>query len=117
MTVLTESLTHEVLQLTSDLLGDPTNLYALRVRGDAMREDGMFDGDLVLLRHQTTADDGDMVAAWLIDPGETTLKRYYREGRSVRLKPANPGYRDRLEDEANVQIQGKVVTVIRRMIQ
>lgn len=80
-----------------------------------MIEDSVLDGDLVILRHQNTANNGDLVAAWLLDPGETTLKRYYREGRQIRLKPANPRYQDRIVDERNVQIQGKVVAVIRRL--
>ena len=105
----------DVLELTTDLVGDPTNVYALRVSGDSMIEDAVFDGDLVILRHQNTADNGDMVAAWLVDAGETTLKRYYREGRNIRLKAANPRYPDRVEDESQVMVQGKVVTIIRRL--
>lgn len=105
----------ELIELTSDLVGDPANTYALRVAGDSMVEDAVLDGDLVLLRHQTTANNGDMVAAWLLDACETTLKRYYREGRQIRLKPANPRYRDRVEQEHNVLVQGKVVAVIRRL--
>lgn len=105
----------EVVELTADLVGDPLAAYALRVRGDSMIEDSVLDGDLVILRHQNTANNGDLVAAWLLDPGETTLKRYYREGRQIRLKPANPRYQDRIVDERNVQIQGKVVAVIRRL--
>ncbi|MEZ4767475.1 MAG: transcriptional repressor LexA [Caldilineales bacterium] len=105
----------DMLELTTDLVGDPTNVYALRVSGDSMIEDSVFDGDLVILRHQDTADNGDMVAAWLTEAGETTLKRYYREGRSIRLRAANPRYPDRVEDEARVMVQGKVVAIIRRL--
>ena len=105
----------DMLELTTDLVGDPTNVYALRVSGDSMIEDAVFDGDLVILRHQNTADNGDMVAAWLLEAGETTLKRYYREGRSIRLRAANPRYPDRVEDEARVMVQGKVVAIIRRL--
>ena len=57
-----------------------------------------------------------MVAVWLRNPGETTLKRYYREGRRIRLKPADPKYPDRFEDEANVMVQGKVVAIIRPLL-
>lgn len=104
---------NETIELTRDLVGDPTDTYALRVHGDSMIDDAVFDGDLVILKHQNTANNGDMVAVWLHSPGETTLKRYYREGRRIRLKPANPKYPDRLEDEANVQVQGKVMAIIR----
>lgn len=105
----------DMVELTADLVGDPGNVYALRVSGDSMQEDAVLDGDLVVLRHQRTAENGDMVAAWLLDSGETTLKRYYREGRTIRLRPANPGYHDRVEDESNVQVQGIVVAVIRQL--
>jgi repressor LexA len=105
----------DVLELTADLVGDPTNVYALRVAGDSMIEDAVFDGDLVILRHQNTAASGDMVAAWLLDTGETTLKRYYREGRNIRLKAANPFYSDQLKDESQVMVQGKVVAIVRRL--
>lgn len=105
----------DMLELTTDLVGDPTNVYALRVSGDSMIEDAVFDGDLVILRHQNTANNGDMVAAWLEPAGETTLKRYYREGRNIRLRAANPRYPDRVEDEAHVMVQGKVVAIIRRL--
>ena len=105
----------DMLELTTDLVGDPTNVFALRVSGDSMIEDAVFDGDLVILRHQNTANNGDMVAAWLLEAGETTLKRYYREGRNIRLKAANPRYPDRVEDEARVMVQGKVVAIVRRL--
>lgn len=104
------------IELTRDLVGDPASTFALRVQGDSMAGDSVLDGDLVILKHQETANNGDMVAVWLRDPGETTLKRYYREGRRIRLRPANPRFPDRVEDEANVLVQGKVVAVIRRVM-
>ena len=106
---------NDTIELTRDLVGDPTNTFALRVQGNSMIGDSVHDGDLVILRHQVSALNGDMVAVWLRDPGETTLKRYYREGRRIRLKPANPRYPDRVEDEDNVLVQGKVVAVIRQV--
>ncbi|MEA3336036.1 MAG: transcriptional repressor LexA [Chloroflexota bacterium] len=106
----------DFIEITSGLIGDPSETFALRVKGDSMIEDSVLDGDLVILQHQTTASNGDMVAAWLLDSGETTLKRYYREGRQIRLKPANAGYADRVEDESNVQVQGKVVAVVRQLM-
>lgn len=111
-----DGLNEEPLDLTTDLVGDSTNVYALRVSGDSMIEDSVLDGDLVILRHQETADNGDMVAAWLTDSKETTLKRYYREGRNIRLRAANPRYPDRVEDETRVLVQGKVVAIIRRLV-
>lgn len=105
---------NEAVEMTRDLVGDPANTFALHVLGDSMVGDCVLDGDLVVLRHQEVADNGDMVAVWLREPGETTLKRFYREGRRIRLRPANPKYPDRIEDEANVLVQGKVVAIIRR---
>lgn len=105
----------ETISLTAGLVGDPSNTFALRVKGDSMVGDSVLDGDLVILRHQNVADNGDLVAVWLRDPGETTLKRFYREGRRVRLRPANPKYTDRVEDARNVLVQGKVVAVIRQV--
>lgn len=64
-----------------------SRLFALAVRGDSMMEDGIFDGDTVIVRHQNTASRGDLVVA-MID-GEATVKRYFPEGKRIRLQPAN----------------------------
>ncbi len=90
-------------------------LFALRVQGDSMIDASVLDGDIVILRHQETADDGDMVAAWIEGDEETTLKYLYREGRNVRLQPANPNpaYRPIVRPADQVRINGKVVSVIR----
>ena len=75
------------------------------------------DGDVVLMRHQQTAVNGDMIAAWIKDEKATTLKRFYWEpGRtSVRLQPANPLMDPIYVHPANLDIQGKVIGVIRRL--
>ena len=84
--------------------------FALRVKGLSMVEDGILDGDLVIVRSQPTVDQGEVAVA-LLEDGTATLKRIYREARRIRLQPANasmkPVYVDR------VQIQGKVVGVLR----
>ena len=73
------------------------------------------DGDVVVMKHQSDARNGDLVAVWLKDEKETTLKRFYLEGDRVRLQPANP-YMDPIYTPAeNVQIQGKVIVVLRQM--
>ena len=105
----------EAIELPSLLGMDLDNLYALEVRGDSMIDALVGDGDLVIVRYQQTAHNGDMVAAWLRDQEETTLKRFYLEGDRVRLQPANPSYQPIIVDADQVEVQGKVVAVIRRL--
>ncbi len=105
----------ETIELPNLLGLDLDNLYALEVRGDSMIDALVGDGDLVVLRYQQTAHNGDMVAAWLRDQEETTLKRFYLEGDRVRLQPANPSYQPIIVNADQVEVQGKVVAVIRRL--
>jgi repressor LexA len=83
--------------------------FVLRVRGDSMIEDGILDGDMVVVRSQPTARDGEIVVVRIED--EATVKRLYREGGRIRLQPANPAYEPIVVDEAHVL--GKVVGVMR----
>jgi repressor LexA len=103
------------IELAEGLLGANQQLFALRVQGDSMIDASVLDGDIVILRHQNTADDGDMVAAWIDGDDETTLKFLYREGRNVRLQPANPNpqFKPIIRPAEKVRINGKVVSVIR----
>ncbi len=94
------------------LLG-PGEHYALEVSGDSMVEEGILDGDFALIRKVDTARDGEIVVA-LIDDEEATLKTYRREGRTVRLDPANSRYEPQRYDEGRVQIQGRLAGLIRR---
>lgn len=107
----------DAIELTRDLLPEHDDLYALQVRGDSMIDAMVNDGDIVIMRHQSEARNGDMVAAWLTDRDETTLKYFYREpgAEQVRLQPANPTMDPIYVDPAVVQIQGKVVMVVRQM--
>ncbi|MGB9722831.1 MAG: transcriptional repressor LexA [Chloroflexia bacterium] len=105
----------ETLELPADLWPDSTEgLYALRVRGDSMIDAYITDGDVVILRRQDTARNGDMVAVWLRDRQEVTLKRFYQEGRRIRLQPENPNLAPIYVRASDVEIQGQVVGVIRR---
>ena len=106
---------HETIELTRDIVRDGEGLYALRVKGDSMMDALINDGDIVVMKHQQEADDGDMVAVRLKDRDETTLKRFYCEKDRVRLQPANPTVSPLYVHPANVEIQGKVVAVIRQM--
>jgi repressor LexA len=105
----------ETIELTRDIVKEPENVFALQVRGDSMMDASVNDGDIVVLRAQRTAHNGEMVAVWLKDREETTLKYFYLEGKQVRLQPANPDYRPIYVDADRVEIQGKVIAVIRRL--
>ena len=95
------------------------HLFALRVKGDSMIDASVLDGDIVILRHQETANDGDMVAAWIEGDEETTLKYFYHEGRNIRLQPANPNpvYQPIIRPAERVRINGRVVSVLRMVEQ
>jgi repressor LexA len=105
----------EMIELTRDLVPAGNDVYALQVRGDSMIDALINDGDLVVMRYQQTAKDGDMVAAWLVNEGETTLKRYYHEGNRIRLQPENSRMEPIYVAPNNLQIQGKVLAVIRQV--
>lgn len=92
------------------------DLFALEVQGDSMIDAMVNDGDIVVMRPITTVENGEMVAVWLADRDETTLKYFFNENGKVRLQPANPLMKPIIIDNpAHVQVQGKVVLVIRRM--
>jgi len=106
----------ETIELTRDLLGDPEGLYALEVQGDSMIDALIHDGDIVVMRHQQHVENGEMAAIWLRDREEVTLKRFYLEDGQVRLQPANPTMQPiYVSDPQHVEIQGKVVMVIRQL--
>lgn len=86
--------------------------YALEVRGDSMIDAGINDGDIVVIRESDTADNGDIVVA-LVDGHEATLKRFRRKGGAIALEAANPAYETRLFRDDQVQVQGKLVGLIR----
>ncbi len=105
----------DYLELTRDIIKDTSGVYALRVKGNSMIDALVHDGDVVIMRQQDSADNGDMVAVWLLDREETTLKRFYHEGERVRLQPANPGMEPIYARPTDVRIQGKVIAVIRAL--
>jgi len=94
---------------------DHDGAFYLRVRGDSMIDDAILDGDLALIRPQPTAHNGDIVVALIGD--EATIKRFYRDGDSIRLQPANHRLQPLLfrpEDGDDVHIIGKVVSIVRQ---
>ncbi|MDI3341188.1 MAG: transcriptional repressor LexA [Sphaerobacter sp.] len=106
--------TTETINISTDLTGPRTDgLFALRVKGLSMVDALINDGDIVILRHQQTCENGDTVAVWLRAEKETTLKRFYHEGTRIRLQPANATMSPIYTTPDNVEIQGKLVTVVR----
>ena len=94
-----------------------SDLFALEVQGDSMIDAMVNEGDIVIMKPAVDAHNGEMVAVWLEDKEETTLKYFYREndGR-VRLQPANPNLKPiYIQDPTSLRIQGKVVMVIRQV--
>ena len=97
---------------------NPNELYALRVQGDSMIDAMVNDGDIVVMKRTNRASNGEMVAIWLNDRDETTLKYFYQENGRVRLQPANPSMQPiYINDPDIVEVQGKVVLVIRQLDQ
>lgn len=95
-----------------DLINTGSGTYVLRVRGDSMVDAHIMDGDLVVIREQHTARDGDIVVAQ-VEENAVTLKRFFKERDRVRLQPANDRYEPQFYED--VRIQGKLVGVIRRV--
>ena len=92
------------------------DLFALEVHGDSMIDAMVNDGDIVIMKRAQQANNGEMVAVWLDDKDETTLKYFYKESTGVRLQPANPNMGPiYVENPASLRIMGKVVMVIRQL--
>jgi repressor LexA len=92
------------------------DLFALEVQGDSMIDAMVNDGDIVIMRRTQQAVNGEMVAVWLDDKDQTTLKYFYKEASGIRLQPANPNMDPiYVENPASLRIMGKVVMVIRQM--
>lgn len=102
----------ETITITRDEIGQQGKHYALRVQGNSMIDEGIFDGDIVVIRKQEVAENGQTVVA-VIDDNETTLKKLYREKGRFRLQPANPTLFPIYRDE--VEVRGVVVKIIRNL--
>ena len=116
--VPTEDTWHMVIQETvevpAEMLPLGVQAYALKVEGNSMIDALVGDGDVVILESINTAEDGDMVAAWLTERQEATLKKLYREPKRIRLQPANQSMDPIYVDPDKAQIQGRVIAVLRR---
>jgi repressor LexA len=105
----------ESIEFPLSILGDPEGLYALQVEGDSMVDALVNDGDIVVMQHQQQVENGEMAAVWLKEREEVTLKQFYLEGNRVRLQPANPTMEPIYVDPDLVEVQGKVVMVVRQL--
>jgi len=106
-------LNNEVISIPADMLGRGRT-FALRVRGDSMIDENIVDGDFVIVESRQTAINGQVVVA-LVDGAEATVKRFYHEGNSIRLQPANPTYAPIMVSPPDrVSIQGAVIGLIRK---
>jgi len=104
----------ETLEIPQDMIGDKP-VFALKVKGHSMIDALIDDGDIVLMETADSAENGEMVAVWLKDTEEVTLKRFYAEEERILLKPANLNMKPILQNPDNVEIQGKVIGVIRKL--
>jgi repressor LexA len=92
------------------------DIFALEVQGDSMIDAMVNDGDVIIMKRAQEAINGEMVAVWLLDKDETTLKYFYKEGGKIRLQPANKTMKPIIiDDPKTVQVQGKVLMVVRRL--
>ncbi len=110
------SMPNEGLEVSEELVRGKQDIYALRVKGNSMVDALIGDGDIVLMDYGNSAENGDMVAVWLKEEQEVTLKRFFTEPNRIRLEPANSRMKPIYTSPDNVAIQGKVVAVIRRML-
>lgn len=111
--VLASENVEELLPLPEDFIGTGS-VFMLRVRGDSMIEAGILDGDFVVVRQQPDAENGDVVVAGIAGD-EATVKTFARRRGKIVLTPANPSFSPMELDPAEVNIYGKVVTVLRRL--
>ena len=103
------------MEISPELQRQHGQLFALKVSGTSMIDALIDDGDLVIIEPSKVASNGEMVVAWLKEEEETTLKKFYLEGSQVRLQPANSTMDPIYSPSDNVEVQGKVITVIRNL--
>ena len=112
-TLTNNSSPYDALELTRDIVRDTRGVYALRVRGDGFIDTLINDGDIVVLRRVTSAENGDMVAVWIKPLEVTTLKRWFDEGERIRLQPDNRDLAPLYYHPDEVEVQGKAIAVVR----
>jgi len=105
----------ETLQLTEEVTQGKKDVYALKVKGTSMIDALVDDGDIVLIQPTTKVEDGEMAVVWLKTEQEVTLKKVYHEAGRIRLQPANKEMKPMYYKPEDVEIQGKVVGVLRKL--
>jgi repressor LexA len=105
----------ETIELPDYLRGEHENLYALRVKGTSMIDALIDNGDIVIMQSANNAEDGETVAIWLKDRQEVTLKKIYHEADRIRLQPANTLMQPIYSKPENVEVQGKLIAVLRKV--
>jgi len=105
----------QILELTCDIVPNGQNLFAFKVHNGSMLEALVNEGDIVIVQPQKQAQNGEMVAAWLVEQKQTTFRRYFRENGHVRLQPDNPAMEPLILKPDGVEVRGKVVAVIRQV--
>jgi len=104
----------DTIELPQGMTGDK-NIFALRVKGKSMIDALIDDGDIVIINPVSSVNNGEMVAGWLKNEKEVTLKRFYVQSGKIILKPANQAMKPIVQEPENVEIQGKVIGVIRKL--
>ncbi|MFC1943500.1 transcriptional repressor LexA [Chloroflexota bacterium] len=105
----------ETLEITEDLTRGREGVYALKVRGSSMVDALINDGDIVLMQYVNVVENGEMAAIWLKADNEATLKKVYQEPGRIRLQPANSQMKPIYAEPDNIEIQGRVIAVIRQL--
>ena len=105
----------ETMNVPRELTRDRDSVYALRVKGTSMIDALINDGDIVLMQYVNAVENGEMAAVWLREEKEATLKKVYLEPDRVRLQPANEQMRPLYAAPGNVEIQGRVIAVVRQL--
>ncbi|MAE10944.1 MAG: repressor LexA [Dehalococcoidales bacterium] len=105
----------EILEVTEELTRGREGVFALRVKGLSMVDSLINDGDIVLMQSVNVVENGEMAAVWLKAEKEVTLKKVYREPKRIRLQPSNSQMKPIFVEPDNVEIQGKVIGVIRQV--
>jgi len=106
----------ETLEVTTDLTRGRRGIYALKVKGLSMVDALINDGDIVLMQYVNVVENGEMAAVWLKAEKEVTLKKVYIEPARIRLQPANSQMQPIYTEPSNVEIQGRVIAVIRQLV-
>lgn len=106
----------ETMEVTEDLIRGREGVYALKVKGSSMVDALINDGDIILMQYVNVVENGEMAAIWLKAEKEVTLKKFYGELGRIRLQPANSQMQPIYTEPDNIEIQGRVIAIIRQLV-